>query len=167
MPDMTKAAHSKRALAAGELFEQGYNCAQSVALAFRDLVPLDEDTLARLASPFGAGIGRMNEVCGAVSGMAMIIGLTGGYSDPKAREEKAALYSAVQKPCREFESICGSIVCRELLGSSEKHRGAVPEERTPEYYKKRPCRELVMTAADILERSLSDDPAALHDEAAV
>ena len=134
-----------------ELFESGYNCAQAVVLAFSDLTELDEKTLARLASSFGGGMGRLREVCGAVSGMAMIAGLLYGYDGAEGGAEKAEHYARIQRLAGRFSEKNGSVVCRELLGLTKKADDPVPEKRTKEYYKNRPCRELVGDAAEILE----------------
>ena len=77
-------------------FKNGYNCAQAVLLAFSDELEIDEKTLALISSSFGGGMGRMREVCGAVSGMFMVAGLKYGYSGPSAKQEKAELYALVQ-----------------------------------------------------------------------
>lgn len=140
------------------LFEEGYNCAQSVFLAFADLHGVDERTAAALSSSFGGGMGRLREVCGAVSGMFLTLGALYGYDDPKAKEEKAAAYARVQELAAEFEEKNGSIVCRELLGLSVKKEAPTPEVRTKEYYQKRPCKELVGDAAEILERYIAEHP---------
>lgn len=137
---------------AESLFKEGYNCSQAVLLAFADKIGIDEKTAALLASPFGGGMGRMREVCGAVSGMFMAAGLLKGYSSPEAREEKTELYSSVQSLAEKFAEENGSIICRELLGLSEK-QSPVPEKRTAEYYKKRPCATLCKIAADILSEA--------------
>lgn len=139
-----------------DYFSQGYNCAQAVSLAFADLVDIDERTLALASSSFGGGVGRMREVCGAVSGMAMIIGLLYGNDDPKDANKKAALYERVQVVAKKYEADNGSIVCRSLLGLDVKHDAPTPEKRTDEYYKKRPCNELVGYAAEILEEYLKE-----------
>ena len=139
-------------------FAEGYNCAQAVALAFCDLLPMEKDTLARLTSSFGGGMGRLREVCGAVSGMFAAAGLLYGYDDPKASTEKAAHYARLQEMAKAFEKENGSIVCRELLGLTVKHDNPTPEARTDAYYKKRPCKELVGCAAEILEKYLEEHP---------
>jgi C_GCAxxG_C_C family probable redox protein len=140
---------------ARENFLKGYNCAQAVLLAFEDKLGLDIDTetLARLASPFGGGMGRMREVCGAVSGMLMAEGLLRGYDDPKASTEKKETYARVQKMAARFREECGSIICREILEETVDS-SPTPTERTPEFYKKRPCAEYVALAARILEEEL-------------
>lgn len=141
-----------------QLFEEGYNCAQSVFLAFEDLHGIDQKTAAALASSFGGGMGRLREVCGAVSGMFLVAGVLYGYDDPKAGEEKAEHYARIQELAAAFEKENGSIVCRELLGLSVKKEAPVPEARTAEYYKKRPCKELVGQAAEILEQYIREHP---------
>lgn len=131
-------------------FKNGYNCAQAVLLAFSDELGIDEKMLALVSSSFGGGMGRMREVCGAVSGMFMIAGLKYGYSDPSAKQEKAELYALIQKLAAIFKEQNGSIICKELLGVSDTSPS--PEPRTAAYYKKRPCVKLVGDAAEILEK---------------
>ncbi len=146
---MTKGEKAK------ELFESGCNCAQAVVLAFKDELGIDEKTLYCLSSSFGGGFGRMREVCGAVSGMTMVAGLKFGYYDPKDTEKKAQNYANEQKLIKEFAEVNGSFICRELLAGVVNSNIPVPENRTEEYYKKRPCGELVKIAADILEKHLN------------
>jgi len=140
---------------AKDYFMQGYNCAQAVACAFCDEMGLDEKTVAKLASSFGGGMGRMREVCGACSGMFMVAGQLWGYDNPKAREEKSEHYARIQKLAAAFKEENGSIICRELLSGVTKD--PTPEERTPTYYKKRPCGEYVQCAADIVEKMLREE----------
>lgn len=140
-------------------FYDGYNCTQSVVLAFEDMFPYEKDALLKMVSPFGGGMGRLREVCGSVSGMFFVLGMLEGYSEPKAVDEKKALYEKVQHLAGEFEKKNGSIVCRELLGLTEKRQDPTPQERTEEYYRKRPCPELIGMAAQILDEYLS-----IHDE---
>lgn len=141
-----------------KLFEEGYNCAQSVFLAFEDLYTIDRKTALCLSSSFGGGMGRLREVCGAVSGMFMVAGILYGYDSPKASETKAEHYARIQKLAADFSKENGSIVCRELLGLSVKHDVPVPEARTEEYYKKRPCKELVGMAVEIMEQYIKEYP---------
>ena len=140
-----------------ENFRAGYNCAQSVALAFADLVPMDPDALARMASPFGGGMGRLREVCGAVSGMLLVLGALQGYDGPETGEVKAALYTKVQALAEAFEARHGSIVCRELLGLTEKRQPPTPSPRTADFYEKRPCARFIADAAEILEGYLAGE----------
>ena len=135
-------------------FKQGFNCAQAVVLAFRDVTGLSEGESARLAASFGGGFGRMREVCGAVSGMGIVAGILYGCDDPKDQAAKQAHYALVQEMAGKFREANGSIVCRELLGDKSVIRTA-PEARTAEYYKKRPCIELVGMAAEILDEVIA------------
>ncbi len=146
--------HRERATA---LFQEGYNCAQAVFCAFADVTGLDLETSARLASSFGGGLGRLREVCGAVSGAAMVLGMAEGYADPKDAQAKKDHYARVRDFAARFREANGSIVCRELLAGGDPHAaqpGGEPEARTPEFYKKRPCPELVGMAVDILDEML-------------
>lgn len=155
MAEKTEMSRGEKAEA---LFLEGYNCAQAVVLAFEDLLPYDRQTLAKLSSSFGGGMARLREVCGSVSGMFMVAGFLYGYHDPKAREEKTEHYARIQKLAAEFQAQNGSIVCRELLGLTEKKQAPIPEERTPEYYKKRPCKSLIGMAAEIMENYIKEYP---------
>lgn len=137
-------------------FYDGYNCAQSLVLAFSDMIPMEKEQLLKMVSPFGGGMGRLREVCGSVSGMFFVLGTTYGYCDPKAGEEKAELYADVQELARRFEEKNHSIVCRELLGLKEKRQEPIPEARSKSYYQKRPCPELIGSAAEILEEYLQE-----------
>ncbi len=137
-------------------FENGYNCTQSVVLAFSDVTGLDEKTITMLSQPFGGGMGRLREVCGTFSGILIVLGLLYGSSDPKDYQAKKELYERVQELAKHFESDNGSLICRELLGLSEKHSASAPEHRTAEYYKKRPCPQLARYAADLLDEYLKE-----------
>jgi C_GCAxxG_C_C family probable redox protein len=149
---MTKAEKAK------EFFNQGFNCSQSVALAFAAELNLPQEVILKLSASFGGGMGGLREVCGAVSGMFIVAGFLYGYDDPGAREGKAAHYARIQELAKAFEEKNGSIVCRELLGLSVKREEPTPKERTAEYYKKRPCKELVGDAAEILEKYIAEHP---------
>ena len=141
---------------ARENFRAGYNCAQSVALAFADLIDMDRDALARMASPLGGGMGRLREVCGAVSGMLLVLGALQGYDGPETGGVKAELYAKVQALAEAFEARHGSIVCRELLGLTEKRQPPTPTPRTADFYEKRPCAQCIADAAEILEGFLRE-----------
>ncbi len=145
---------SERALRAEQYFKEGFNCSQSVVHAFSDLIDLDTDALLCIASPFGGGMGRMREVCGAVSGMFIVLGYLRGYGSPDARQEKIDLYAEVRALAEKCKQINGSIICHELLTGVPHTDGGTPEERTPQYYKKRPCGQLVAIAAQVLEDHL-------------
>lgn len=140
-----------------EMFESGYNCCQAVFATYADLYGMDKETALKLASPMGAGIGRMREVCGAVSAMALLYGLKDGNSDPKDSKGKEETYAAVRKMADQFEAENGSIICRDLLKLNVKREeSAKPDERTKEYYMTRPCSRLVACAASILEDNLKE-----------
>lgn len=143
---------------ASRLFREGYNCSQAVVLAFADECGLGKDFAATLSSSFGGGMARLREVCGCVSGMFLVAGLLYGYCDPKDMEAKKAHYARCQELAKEYERINGSIVCRELLGLSVKSEPPVPEARTEEYYKKRPCPQLAGCAAKILADYMTQHP---------
>ena len=137
-------------------FLEGYNCTQSIIRAFEDMLTVDVETALSIASPFGGGMGRLREVCGSVSGMFMVLGYLKGYNDPKDYEGKKDLYAHVQELAKRFEEKNGSIVCRDLLGLSVQKEDALPTPRTEEYYKKRPCKEIIGSAAEILEEYLQE-----------
>lgn len=140
---------------AEDLFAQGYNCSQSVLLAFTEECGLSEAVAARISSSFGGGMGRLREVCGAVSGMFMVAGLCCGYDDPKARTEKTEHYARIQQLAGDFQAKNGSIICRTLLGLNQSGASVpTPEERTAAYYQKRPCKALVGDAARIVATAL-------------
>lgn len=129
-------------------FLQGLNCCQAVVLAFKDELGLSEETLKKLAIGFGGGLARQRLTCGAVSGMSMVISAL--KSDGN---DKGYIYSLIQKACEEFKAETGSLICAEMLsGEILKDKSAIPEARTPEYYKKRPCADLCYLAAEIAEK---------------
>ena len=145
--------HGQRA---AELFVGSYNCAQSVVVAFCDVTGLGPDFAARLASSFGGGMGRMREVCGAVSGMLMVAGLLYGYETPGDDTAKKAHYTLVQELAGEFREQIGSIVCRDILKNPPSDPNPTP--RTEQFYRTRPCARMVATAARILEEYIAEHP---------
>ena len=140
---------------AAELFVGGYNCAQAVAVAFSDVTGLDATTSAKLVSSFGGGMGRMREVCGAVSGMLFIAGTLYGYDTPDDTAKKAH-YARVQELAGKFRQQVGSIVCRDLLRDPPSDPNPTP--RTEEFYKVRPCARFVVLAAQILDEYIAAHP---------
>lgn len=146
-------------------FCDGYNCSQAVAAAFAPEMGLDVETAVKIASGFGGGMGRMREVCGTFSGIVMVVSQLYGYSDPKEQKGKKELYEKIQALAEKFRAENGSIICRELLGLAAPEGSPVPEARTSEYYKKRPCPELCRYAADILDEFIGNNPPAelLHE----
>ena len=147
--------NSERARRARELFQQGANCAQAVAGAFADVVGMKEEELFKLASGFGGGVGRLREVCGAVSGMVLIFNIIHGNSDISDKDAKDAHYARVQNIVKKFEAETGSIICRVLL-NLDKDAATPPrsEARTEKYYQQRPCADFVEIAAQILDTEL-------------
>lgn len=143
---------------ARELFLKGCNCSQAVLCAFGDVTGLEESTALRLSSSFGGGMGRLREVCGALTGAFMVAGLLYGYEDLEDKELKAEHYERIQELARRFEAENGSIICRELLGLNETHSRPVPADRTESYYKERPCLAIVESAAEILDEYMAEHP---------
>ena len=139
-------------------FKSGYNCSQSIVLAFKDMIPMDEVVLSKMASSFGGGMGRLREVCGSVSGMFMVAGFLYGFAGPETGQVKADHYARIQELAHRFEEKHGTIICREMLGLSVKHDDPTPEARTDAYYKKRPCAEIIGDAAEILEEYIKENP---------
>jgi C_GCAxxG_C_C family probable redox protein len=148
---------SEKTEKAKQLFLEGYNCSQAVVGAFCEDLGMDFDTAIRLSSSFGGGMGRLREVCGALSGAFMLVGLKCGYTSPTDSEAKAQHYKLIQDIAARFREENGSIICRELLQKKESEEESyVPDARTPEYYKKRPCLLMVESAAAIVESILSN-----------
>ena len=143
---------------AAELFYEGYNCAQAVLMAFSDVTGLEEAYAARLISSFGGGMGRLREVCGAVSGMLTVAGLLYGYNDPKDDAVKKAHYALVQELAEKFREKAGSIICREIL--RDPPSDPAPTPRTAEFYAERPCVRMVYWAAAILDDYIATHPIA-------
>jgi C_GCAxxG_C_C family probable redox protein len=143
---------------AKELFTEGYNCSQSVFAAFCDETGMDLDTALKLSSSFGGGMGRLREVCGAVSAMFMAAGILYGYSDPSDKNAKAEHYELVQSLAMKFREENGSIICRELLGLPDGEDSPIPEGRTADYYARRPCSELVEHSAKIVDEYIQNNP---------
>lgn len=138
-------------------FETGYNCAQSIFATYADVYGIDSETALKLSSPLGAGIGRMREVCGVVSAMALLAGLKQGNTDPQNEAGKTEIYELVRKMSDKFKAEKGSIICKDLLGISEREPSAIPQKRTRNYYENRPCSQLVACAAKIVEEMLLED----------
>ena len=141
-----------RAERAKEYFSQGYACSQAVVLAFSDIIDLDEASITKIMLPFGGGLGRLRLTCGAVSGMAAVIGML--YAEAEnIVENKKNVYAIVQELCGKFQKETGSLICADLLsGMNVKVEiGGQAEVRTDEYYKKRSCGDMVALAAQILD----------------
>ena len=148
--------YENRIQRAVELFKSGYNCSQSVVAAFADLYGFTEEQALRMSASFGGGIGRMRQTCGAACGMFLLAGLDTGAVDAEDRAGKSHNYEVVQQLAEKFKAENGSLICAELLGLSTTatHRDTQAEPRTDLYYKKRPCVEMVETAARIFANYL-------------
>lgn len=143
---------------ARKLFNSGYNCSQSVFMAYSDVYGIDKNFAARLAAPLGGGIGRLREVCGAVSGAFLVAGQEFSAENPEDRDAKTKNYAVVQELAEEFKKINGSIICRQLLGlAPDEKESHVPSERTAEYYKRRPCAEYVAIAARVVGEKINEN----------
>lgn len=144
--------HGEKAM---ELFTQGYNCAQAVAVAFSDVTKRSETDSARMVAGFGGGLGRLREVCGAVSGMVFVLSCLYGYDSPNPEAQKT-LYQQVQELAGRFQERCGSIVCREILKNPPTDPAPTP--RNAEFYAQRPCARMVFTAAELMDEFLAAHP---------
>lgn len=151
---------------AKELFCKGYNCSQAVFAAFCDVTKMDEATALRLSSSFGAGMGRLREVCGACSAIFMVAGMLYG-NDEASPDKKKEHYARVQALAARFRDAHGTIICRELLSSLAAGRDTspTPEERNEEYYKVRPCMRFVISASDILDEYIAENGAGKSENA--
>ena len=141
---------------ASKMFYDGYNCAQAVAVAFCDVTGLDEKTTAKMISPFGGGMGRLREVCGAVSGMLFVLGCLYGYDESTNDEAKKETYTQVQELAKAFQEQNGSIICREILKNPPTDPNPFP--RTEAYYASRPCVRMVATAAKLMDDFIAAHP---------
>ena len=150
---------------AKQLFFQGYNCAQSVFCAFTDVTGYDIDASARMASSFGGGMGRLRETCGVVSAAALVLGIVKGYDDPADYDAKKRHYALIREFADRFKRENSSINCRELLtlAGLNPESGGEPEQRSEEFYQKRPCPHLVYDAAFILDEMLQSSLPAGND----
>ena len=145
----------KRADKAKEMFMQGYNCCQAVVGAFADLYGFDPETAMKMAEGFGGGLGRMRLTCGAVNAMAMVAGMKMSHGKAGDLQRRGEIYAVVRAMVEEFKANNGSIVCAELLGMAmPKDNSPIPEERTPDYYKRRPCPDKIHQCGLIIEKHL-------------
>lgn len=143
---------------ARENFRNGYNCAQSVFLVYADKYGFDKETALKLSSSFGGGMGRLREVCGAVTSMFMIAGLEDGYIENNNDDVKGKHYARIQNLAREFKQKYNTVICRELLGLDENEEiSPIPSKRTGEYYEQRPCEDFIAYACKILDDYLAKE----------
>ena len=137
-----------------ELFMSGYGCCQSVVAAFADLYELTDEQAKLVAAGFGGGVGRMRMMCGAVSGLVVLAGMKEGQTRGDDREGKGRCYALVQQMAEAFRQENGALLCSELLGLKSQPQPPTPEARTPQYYAKRPCPQIVESAARIVVQQL-------------
>ena len=143
---------------ARELFLEGFNCSQSVFCAFSDRFGIDESTAKKISAGLGGGVGRQREVCGAVSGAAMVLGSITAATEGDDEKSKGVNYELVRQFSEEFKKLHKTIICRDLLKlAAEKKEPATPDARTEDYYKTRPCLKLVEDAAEILTRMIEEN----------
>ena len=142
---------------AEQAFYSGCNCSQSATVPFAEDIGMTREQVLRLVGGLGGGVGRMREVCGAFTGITLVLGALYGFTDP---EEKSAFYAEVQALAKQFRERNGkdTIICRELLGLEKAEGTPVAEARTPEYYQRRPCPKLVRLAADIMAEYMAAHP---------
>ena len=149
---MCESVKAQKALA---YFLQGYNCAQSVFTAFHEEMGLSEKAALRLSSSMGGGVGGLREVCGAFTGLSMVLGALRGYDDPADMDAKKAHYALIQQMGAQFTADHGTLICRDLLASHDITPTAVPADRTPDYYRDRPCARYVEACARMAEETLA------------
>ena len=147
--------HEEKAV---KFFKEGYNCSQAIVLAFCDVTGLDAETSLKISSSFGGGMGRMREVCGAVSGMFMVAGMLYGYTDPESASDKNGHYARIQKLASEIKALYGSYICRDILKPINPDTAPVSTERTEEFYKLRPCERIVADAARLMDKYIEENP---------
>ena len=153
----------RKRIEALELFRSGYNCSQSVFTAFAPEIGMSRDMALTVSAGLGGGVGRMREVCGAMTALAMLAGFCRPMEDGKDSSAKRDIYALVQQMGEEFRQRNGSIVCRELLGLQRPEGIPQPDARTDAYYKKRPCAEIVGDAAEIACRILFENRGTLSN----
>ncbi len=138
-----------------EIFEQGYNCSQAVFMAYADAYGIEQETAAKLATSFGGGMGRLREVCGAVSGMFLVLGMHYPATNTKDKTAKTKNYDAVQRTAKEFKAEMGSYICADLLKKKHQPENPEPSDRNANYYALRPCRRCVAIAAQIVGNEIT------------
>lgn len=152
MTELTEQQLDERVARAVENFMAGYGCCQSIVAAFADLYGLDDTLAKKIAAGFGGGVGRLRMMCGAVSGIVMLVGLHCGQTEGSDREGKSACYKVVQELLEQSRQQNGSLICAEILGLKGYEKAScsyIASPRTAEYYKSRPCAAKVESAARI------------------
>lgn len=145
--------HSEKAK---ELFMQGCNCSQAVFAAFCDVTGIGFEEALKMSSPFGGGLGRLRETCGAVSGMVLAAGCLYGYSDVGDPSRKTEVYALTAQMVNRFKAAMGSMLCRELLGIENYVYSPEAQPRTADFYEKRPCLQCIAEAASVLDAVIAE-----------
>ena len=137
-------------------FNSGYNCCQAVFMAYADLFDVPEELAKNISVSFGGGIGQMREVCGTVSGMAMLCGFKYPVRDNDNKAERSQNYHAVQRMATRFKEEHQTILCKELLQALAKTKKTDPEDRMSSYHTTRPCGKFVISACRIAGEVLKE-----------
>jgi C_GCAxxG_C_C family probable redox protein len=151
---MTNKQTTNRVNNAITLFEKGYNCSQAVFMAYADLYDIEQETAAKIATSFGGGMGRLREVCGAASGMFLVLGLHYPFTDINDKTAKNNNYQAVQRLANHFKAEMGSYICADLLQKKREPESSISDNRTDKYYAERPCTKCVRIAAEIVGKEI-------------
>jgi C_GCAxxG_C_C family probable redox protein len=140
-----------RSETAAEMVAGGWNCAQSVLGVFCSDLGLDRETAMKLASGFGAGMGKRQEVCGAVSGAVMAVGMKHGQAREDDKAAKEAAYRLSRELMDRFQAEFGSCLCRELLPGLDLASEAGHQRYKAEGWSEKVCRPCVRFAVRVLE----------------
>jgi len=135
-------------------FGEGFNCSQAVFSAFAADLGLERDAALRIAGPFGGGMGRTGETCGAATGALMVLGLRFGSTRADDKAAKERMYALAGEFLRQFQARCGSTLCRELLGCDISTPEGLQAAREQQLFKS-VCPSLVAEAAEIAEQLLA------------
>jgi C_GCAxxG_C_C family probable redox protein len=154
---MNETELEQRVLRAINFFESGYNCSQAVFMAYADHYGIETATAAKLATSFGGGMGRLREVCGAMSGAFLVLGLEYPFTDPSDKHAKNTNYKAVQRTANAFKVQMGSYICADLLALKREPQHPESAERNEAYYHSRPCTRCVATAAEIVGKEIAGE----------
>ena len=146
---------SEREKQAAANFAAGHNCAQSVLMAYADVLGLTAEQAAMVSVGFGGGMGRLRLHCGAFSAAVMLAGALEGDNGAE-KEHRPQTYARVQEIHRRFVEMNGTVSCAALLGKAGVPEDPTPEERTPEYYRKRPCARIIGSACQLIDAMLAE-----------
>ena len=137
-------------------FTSGFNCAQSALWTFAASLGLESDTALKIACGFGAGMGRREEVCGAVTGGIMALGLKFGRGEAQDRSATELTYAKTQELMRLFEARHGSCICRRLLDGCDLTTEAGRACFKDQDLSHKTCEPCVRSVAEILEKLLHE-----------